>query len=207
MVGIDGDGEIYLIETKLYKNTDKRKVVAQVLDYGAALWAHYRNPEDFLSELASHITRDLGTTLRQRAQDFFGNTEEEAAQILETVGQNVVDGNYRFVVLMDTLDNRLKDLILFINQNSEFTIYTVLKILFCLLTRIANSQFMQWSWNITNIRNLKLSFPNFLVARSRRRLADHGLVLRFQPTRSSLLPIRGDPNKKRLKSCLSFSIS
>jgi len=125
MVGIDGDGEIYLIETKLYKNTDKRKVVAQVLDYGAALWAHYRNPDDFLSELASHITRDLGTTLRQRAQDFFGNTEEEATQVLETVGQNVVDGNYRFVVLMDTLDDRLKDLILFINQNSEFTIYAV----------------------------------------------------------------------------------
>jgi len=34
-VGVDQDGEIYLIETKLYKNQDKRHVVAQVLDYGA----------------------------------------------------------------------------------------------------------------------------------------------------------------------------
>lgn len=124
-VGIDRDGEIYLIETKLYKNTDKRKVVAQVLDYGAALWAHYRNPDDFLNKLSDHTTKDLDTTLRQRVQDFFGNIEEEAVHVLETVGQNVVDGNYRFVVLMDTLDDRLKDLVLFINQNSEFTIYAV----------------------------------------------------------------------------------
>ena len=124
-VGIDRDGDIYLVETKLYKNTDKRKVVAQVLDYGAALWAYYRNPDDFLNELANHITEDLDTTLRQRVQDFFGNTDEEVAHVLETVGQNIVDGNYRFVVLMDTLDDRLKDLVLFINQNSEFTIYAV----------------------------------------------------------------------------------
>lgn len=55
-VGIDKEGEIYLIETKLYKNADKRKVVAQVLDYGAALWAHFRKPDEFLTELANHIT-------------------------------------------------------------------------------------------------------------------------------------------------------
>lgn len=38
-LGIDKDGEVYIIETKLYKNPDKRLVVAQVLDYGAAVWA------------------------------------------------------------------------------------------------------------------------------------------------------------------------
>jgi hypothetical protein len=37
-LGINKDGEIYIIETKLYKNPDKRLVVAQVLDYGASLW-------------------------------------------------------------------------------------------------------------------------------------------------------------------------
>ena len=37
-IGIDKDGEIYIVETKLYKNPDKRLVVAQVRDYGASLW-------------------------------------------------------------------------------------------------------------------------------------------------------------------------
>ncbi len=36
-IGIDRDGDLYIIETKLYKNPDKRTVLAQVLDYGAAI--------------------------------------------------------------------------------------------------------------------------------------------------------------------------
>ena len=32
VLALDGDGEIYIIETKLYKNPDKRLVMAQVLD-------------------------------------------------------------------------------------------------------------------------------------------------------------------------------
>ncbi|MEW6558511.1 MAG: hypothetical protein AB1349_14375 [Elusimicrobiota bacterium] len=49
-LGIDKDGEIYIIETKLYKNSDKRLVVAQVLDYGASLWHFYNNYDDFFSK-------------------------------------------------------------------------------------------------------------------------------------------------------------
>jgi len=37
-LGVDADGSVYMVETKLYKNPDKRLVVAQVLDYGASLW-------------------------------------------------------------------------------------------------------------------------------------------------------------------------
>ena len=38
VLAADDEGDIYVIETKLYRNADKRRVVAQVLDYGAALW-------------------------------------------------------------------------------------------------------------------------------------------------------------------------
>jgi hypothetical protein len=63
ILATDSDGEIYIIETKLYRNPDKRQVLAQVLDYGAALWGllddpdegkaaykKYRDPEDFYKE-------------------------------------------------------------------------------------------------------------------------------------------------------------
>jgi hypothetical protein len=39
--------------------------------------------------------------------------------------RNVTDGRFRFVVLMDAIGQKLKDLLNFINQNSEFSIYGV----------------------------------------------------------------------------------
>ena len=45
-LAIDKDGDIYIVETKLYKNPDKRTVVAQALDYGAALWKQEINVEE-----------------------------------------------------------------------------------------------------------------------------------------------------------------
>jgi hypothetical protein len=50
-LGIDQDGNIYVIETKLAKNPDKRYVLAQVLDYGAALWRTYENGDEFIARL------------------------------------------------------------------------------------------------------------------------------------------------------------
>lgn len=50
-----GPGEIYLIETKLYKNPDKRTVVAQVLDYGASLWKSHSNFDSFLSQVNTSV--------------------------------------------------------------------------------------------------------------------------------------------------------
>jgi hypothetical protein len=44
-LGVDADGEIYVIEAKLNRNADRRRIIAQALDYGAALWA---NPEDLI---------------------------------------------------------------------------------------------------------------------------------------------------------------
>lgn len=124
-LGIDKDGEIYLIETKLYKNPDKRTVVAQVLDYGAALWANYRDFANFQEQISGHVTKDFDQTLSQRLTEFFGIGEEEAETLLENTRRNLIDGNYRFVVLMDHLHPQLKNLIVFLNNNCQFTIYAV----------------------------------------------------------------------------------
>jgi hypothetical protein len=61
-LGVDRDGEIYIIETKLFRNPDKRTVVAQALDYGAALWKHSSEFPRFLSilEEASQETFSMG---------------------------------------------------------------------------------------------------------------------------------------------------
>ncbi|MBN1262841.1 MAG: hypothetical protein JW991_00625 [Candidatus Pacebacteria bacterium] len=124
-LGIDKDGEIYLVETKLYKNPDKRTVVAQVLDYGASLWSNYRDFADFIEQVGIHTNKDFNQTLGQRLGEFFGISEDETDTLLENTRRNLSDGNFKFVVLMNHLHPQLKDLIIFLNNNSEFTVYAV----------------------------------------------------------------------------------
>ena len=123
-IGIDEGGDIYLIETKLYKNPDKRLVVAQVLDYGASMW-NGRNFGEFVDSLESAVQEKHKVTLNQRLKDYFGITDDDTLQVLENMKRKLEDGNFKFVVLMDKLDPRLKDLIFFINRNSQFSIFAV----------------------------------------------------------------------------------
>lgn len=125
-LGIDEDGEIYLIETKLYKNPDKRLVVAQVLDYGASLWNSYGDVDEFLQIIGNEINEKFKIPLFLRIKEFFGMVDDQEVQtLLENMKRNLSSGNFRFVVLMDKLHSQLKDLIVFINQNSQFDIFAV----------------------------------------------------------------------------------
>jgi hypothetical protein len=122
-VGIDKDGELYLIETKLYRNADKRHVVAQVLDYGASLWRHYSDFAVFLGELERQSQKKWNMSFQKKLQDFFGASEEEVQTMINNFRGNLDEGTFKFVVLMDTLHSQLKDLILFLNQYSKFNLY------------------------------------------------------------------------------------
>ncbi len=124
-IGIDGDGEIYLIETKLYNNTDKRRVVAQVLDYGASLWRYSGNFSEFLGALEEDVIKKFNIGFNQKLKNFFEAEDDEISVIIESMEQNLRNGNFRFVVLMNKLHAELKDLIVFINQNSKFDIFAV----------------------------------------------------------------------------------
>jgi len=121
---VDREGELYLVETKLYRNPDKRTVVAQMLDYGASLW---RNTE--FEQLHSALNRaaldNWKLPFREKAGKFFSLGDDDLDRLIETMRQNLVDGNLKFVVLMDKLDERLKDLIAYVNENSDFAIYAV----------------------------------------------------------------------------------
>lgn len=124
-LGIDKDGEIYIVETKLFRNPDKRTVIAQALDYGAALWKHSGDFSQFVASLDVAVSKTFNTTLVAKLRDFFGLPEEEVATLLENVRRNLSEGAFRFVVLMDHLDDRLKDLVIYVNQNSQFDVYAV----------------------------------------------------------------------------------
>lgn len=114
-LAIDDDGDLYIVETKLAKNPDKRRVIAQMLDYGAALWN--AGGESFLATAAR--AGDLG----EKIADAFGLAEEaEVEGVISNVRANLEAGQFQFVVLMNQLDDRLRSLITFVNSNSRFRI-------------------------------------------------------------------------------------
>ena len=119
VLGVDQRGGIYLIETKLHSNPDKRNVVAQVLDYGASLWRHCDDLDDLLRRFGS------SNEFRQKIADYFELEPVAVDKLFDTLNANLKNGVFQFIILMDKIDPRLKDLILFINQNSQFNIYAV----------------------------------------------------------------------------------
>jgi len=123
-LAIDKDGDIYVVETKLYKNPDKRTVVAQALDYGASLWRH-SNFDEFIAKINNEINNKFKISFEKKAKDFFGIDDEQVALAIDSIKQNLQNGNIKFVILMDSVEDRLKDLIVYVNQNSQFDIYAV----------------------------------------------------------------------------------
>jgi hypothetical protein len=123
-LAIDKDGDIYVVETKLYENSDKRKVVAQAMDYGASLWRHCTYDE-FIIIVNNEMNKKFSMSFDEKVKDFFDIDDDEISSILESIKNNLQQGIIKFVILMDAIDDRLKDLIVYINQNSQFDIYAV----------------------------------------------------------------------------------
>jgi len=126
-IGIDQNGDIYVIETKLYKNTDKRYILAQILEYGAFLYKTYGNGEQFISKLNDHITAMYGTNLWGKIAECFGMTENEddIENLIERIKDNFDHSLFKFFVVMDVVPDSLKEVILFVNENSKFDIFPV----------------------------------------------------------------------------------
>jgi len=124
-IGIDKNGELYIVETKLYKNADKRLVIAQALDYGAALWKHAQDFNEFLGILDEHTQRVFGLRTTEKIKEFFSLADDDVVQVIDRARSNLNGGIFHFVILMDKLEDRLKDLVLYVNQNSQFDIYAV----------------------------------------------------------------------------------
>jgi len=121
-LAVDDAGEIYVIETKLFKNPDKRTVIAQALDYGSALWHSHESGDAFLEDLDRVLHQRGLPLLRDQVLELAGEPEG-LEQVLSAIGRNQAAGRFRFVILMDKLSDRLKELITFLNENSKFTVY------------------------------------------------------------------------------------
>jgi hypothetical protein len=124
-LAVDSDGDLYLIETKLYKNPDKRLVIAQILDYGAGLWTTYRDPNAFIARVEELLAARACPSLSERAMEYFGFQSDQLPDFLAGIRSAVSETRFHFVVLMDRVEERLKNLIAFVNANSSFDLLGV----------------------------------------------------------------------------------
>jgi hypothetical protein len=124
VIGIDDLGEIYIIEAKLHKNSTRREVVAQVMDYASAIWAEYKNFEEFQRKLKDKTGFDLKEFVKKN-NPFSDIDDNDIEQIVQKVKQNIQTGNFKFVIVMDKLDDKLTNIIDFLNIKSSFSIYAV----------------------------------------------------------------------------------
>jgi hypothetical protein len=72
-----------------------------------------------------HTQKVFKQNVKNKVSEFFTLEESEADELLNNISKNLNEGKFHFVVLMDKLDDRLKDLIIYVNQNSQFDIYAV----------------------------------------------------------------------------------
>lgn len=123
-LGFDNKGNIYVVETKLFNNPEsRRKVIAQVLDYGASLWKNSNNFRDFINRLNAACEKTFNQTFEEKYSDFCG--VDDISEILQRIENNLDEGIIKFVVLVDKLHDQVKNLAMFVNQNSKFDLYLV----------------------------------------------------------------------------------
>ncbi len=121
ILATDNEGDIYIIETKLYRNPDKRLVLAQVMDYGAALWRNVADPDEWIQQFDRRQAKYQKNSLLEMLEQHF----DDSQRVLDGIKSSLSSGNFHFLVLMDEVPSALKDLILYMNENSRFRVYAV----------------------------------------------------------------------------------
>src|SRR5207249_1612480 len=85
----------------------------------------YTDFSEFITLIDKHSVKGGGGSLSQRIKELFVTDDAETEGLLASIRDNLSHGKFRFIVLMDKLHERLKDLVLFLNENSRFDIFAV----------------------------------------------------------------------------------
>ncbi len=119
VLAIGRSGILYVVEVKLERNTTRREVIAQAIDYGSAIW---RRTNDFDREIRKSCHDTFGMKPEDKVSKCFGIDKEKSKEILKKAAKNAKRGNIVFVIAMDSLTPRIEDAILFINSTSKLDV-------------------------------------------------------------------------------------
>jgi hypothetical protein len=103
-------GDVVIIECKLAANQEiKRKVIAQVLEYGAYLWG--MNYE----ELNQKVYMRANKNLAELVGELSGDPEWDEEEFRTTIEENLANGSFVLVIAVDEINEELSRTIRFLN--------------------------------------------------------------------------------------------
>lgn len=112
LIGVDGEGAITLVESKLRANPEiRRHVVGQVLAYAASLWG--MSYDEFDQVVSSRIGAPLAKAAAEKAE---ASWDEEAFRA--SVAANLDSGRLRLVIAVDHITEELQRIVRFVNAHT-----------------------------------------------------------------------------------------
>ena len=126
VIAIDTEGDIYIIETKLKKNTDRREILAQIIDYAGAMWDEFidfNKFEEKLKDNTSFSAKSISELIRN--SDFEIRADLDIDKIIENMKQNFEHGSFKFVTVWDKREPKLTNAIKYLNEKAQLTVYAV----------------------------------------------------------------------------------
>jgi len=116
LIGIDREGNIYIIETKLARNEEiRRKVIGQVLEYASLLW--------------NKDVQWLEDEIRKRHGDvkeiFKSEKDWDFEQFEIKLNNNLKGGSFKLIITVDKIDDTLKRIVEYMQKILEAEIYVL----------------------------------------------------------------------------------
>ena len=119
VLAVDQQGDIYIIETKLKKNPDRRKILAQIMDYAGAMWNRFGDFNTFEDQLQQHNSTSKhneaisGKSLSDIIDDAINledspfTNESDRDTIVKNMQDNFKSGEFKFITVWDKLESEL----------------------------------------------------------------------------------------------------
>ncbi len=111
LVGFTAEGDIAVIECKLAGNPEvKRKVIGQVLEYGANLW------EMDYETLDQKVTLRSGKSLADLVKESVVDASWDEEIFRQKIAAGLASGNFILIIVVDEINEELSRIIRFVND-------------------------------------------------------------------------------------------
>lgn len=128
VIGVDQSGNIYIIETKLYDNHDRRHITAQVWDYAGGLLTFSDDFEEFKDRIyqANQTKPNEGTKLEgETLEKIIGKIPDLEDEFIVNIKSNFENANYSYILVLDKIDQKLKEDLKLHNKKDTNPMYAV----------------------------------------------------------------------------------
>lgn len=113
VLACSSNGELTIVECKLAANSDRRQVLAQVLDYASDLW------ETSYDELNERVKKVAGQDLARLAGEAASEGSWNEEEFRQGVANALATGTFTLVIAVDEIDEHLRRMVRYLNLTGK----------------------------------------------------------------------------------------